>query len=155
MWSLGIAATNGYLLYEKTFEEAKRTKKDMPKKWTHLQFLHELIYDFMDWKSGEEEEKRECSNLLPVSGRTRSGGSVAASMASSTVDATDKGKRYDFYTDEGREAFFADVHPTMNTENRTNNSFFMIWLDGRFHSSIPTCTKRPIVSIVSLNIPTS
>ncbi len=66
MWSLGIAATNGYLLYEKTFEESKKTKKDMPKKWTHLQFLHELIYDFMDWKSGEEKEERECSNLFPV-----------------------------------------------------------------------------------------
>ncbi len=140
MWSLGIAATNGYLLYEKTFEEAKKTKKDMPKKWNHLQFLCELIYDFLDWKSGEEEE-RECSNLLPVSGRTRSGGSVAASTASYSVDATDKGKRYDFNTVEGREAFFDDVHPTTITENRMNNSFFMIRLDGRFHPSIPTCTK--------------
>ncbi len=63
----------------------------------------------------------EYSNLLPVSGRTRSGGSVAASTASSTVDATDKGKHYDFYTDEGREAFFDDVHPTTITENRMNN----------------------------------
>ena len=40
-----------------------------------------------------------------------------------------------------REAFFDDVHPTTITENRMNNSFFMIRLDGRFHPSIPTCTK--------------
>ncbi len=57
------------------------------------------------------------------------------------INATDKGECYDFYTDEEREAFLDDVHPITITENRINNSFFMIWLDGKFHPNIPTCTK--------------
>ena len=77
---------------------------------------------------------------LLVSGRTKSGGTAAASTASSTVEATDREEHYNFYTDEEWQAFFDNVHPTTITENRMK-TFFMIQLDGKLYPIIPTCTK--------------
>ena len=35
-------------MYDKMYEEEKAKHKEMPKKWTHLEFLVQLIYDFME-----------------------------------------------------------------------------------------------------------
>jgi hypothetical protein len=51
LWALGVAATNGYKIYGRLYEEEMKKKKSLPPKWTHLQFLEELIHDFMGWES--------------------------------------------------------------------------------------------------------
>ena len=52
LWAVGVAATNGYILYDRLYEEERAKRRDgLPRKWNHLEFLCELIHDFMGWHS--------------------------------------------------------------------------------------------------------
>jgi hypothetical protein len=42
-----VATTNAYKLYEELYKEAKAQKKEgLPPKWSHLEFIEELCFDF-------------------------------------------------------------------------------------------------------------
>ena len=49
IWGLGVAATNGYRIYVEMWQEEKkkRTTVDLPPKWTHAEFLEQLVYDLI------------------------------------------------------------------------------------------------------------
>ncbi len=47
MWAMGVTATNAYIMYDRMYEEEKKKHKEMPKKWLHMEFLEEIINDFV------------------------------------------------------------------------------------------------------------
>jgi hypothetical protein len=136
LWAVGVAATNGYILYDRLYEE-KRAKRQsgLPMKWNHLEFLCELIYDLMGWQSDGAQLDMDDDDV-PVSNNTRSStGTVASSV--SILSGRSRWK-YNLATVDGREAYLMDTPPTKITGNRMNTTFFSIRNDGRFHPSIPT-----------------
>jgi hypothetical protein len=44
--------SNGYIVYERRYEEEKKKDGAMPPKWTHCNFLVELIHDVFCWDMG-------------------------------------------------------------------------------------------------------
>ena len=38
-WTFSVVDTNSYMMYNRTFEEEKTRKKEIPKKWTHVVFI--------------------------------------------------------------------------------------------------------------------
>ena len=57
IWSIGVAGVNAFKMYGSMYEEEKRKQANaqrrsgvsggMPKKWTHLEFMTELVYDLI------------------------------------------------------------------------------------------------------------
>jgi hypothetical protein len=57
IWGIGVASVNAYKMYDSMYEmeKAERAKArrrsgakgGMPKKWTHLEFMVELVYDLI------------------------------------------------------------------------------------------------------------
>ena len=48
IWALGVAATNGYKIYCTMWDEDKKKgRTDLPKKWSHAEFLEQLVYDMI------------------------------------------------------------------------------------------------------------
>lgn len=127
LWAIGVAATNAFIVYERTYE-AEKAKKEvgLPRKWTHLEFLVELINDFMGWDSSGECYPEEDA---PVASNTRAA-SVAGSVSSSVK------WKYNFATVEGRRAYLEENHPSSITKNRMDTTFFMIRKDGQSHPMI-------------------
>jgi hypothetical protein len=48
IWAVGVAGVNAYKIYNVHWDEQKKEKRPgLPPKWTHVQFLEELVYDFL------------------------------------------------------------------------------------------------------------
>ena len=55
IWGVGVAAVNAFKMYYLMYEEEKEKRGEqrstlgvgMPKKWTHLEFMVELVYDLI------------------------------------------------------------------------------------------------------------
>jgi hypothetical protein len=48
IWAIGVAGVNAYKIYDALYDEEKKSKRPgLPPKWTHAEFLEELVYDFL------------------------------------------------------------------------------------------------------------
>ena len=57
IWGIGVAGVNAFKMYESMYEEEKKerakarrqsgSRVGMPRKWTHLEFMTELVYDLI------------------------------------------------------------------------------------------------------------
>ncbi len=48
IWALRVAATNGYRIYVEMWQvEKEKERVDLPPKWTHAEFLEQLVYDMV------------------------------------------------------------------------------------------------------------
>ena len=127
MWALGVAATNAYIIYERCYEEEKKKHKEMPTKWTHMQFLEELIHDFVGWAPVNVEAGNDS---VATTTRTTRRGSSYSSVASQE-------HFFDLTTEEGREDFFLLSAPISMTKKRMEDAYFSARFDGQFHPFLP------------------
>lgn len=96
IWALGVATTNAWKMYEEMYDEEKarikknKAKKDLPPKWTHQEFIIELINDLM-WpdESAEKVARMKAAAAGDASmgsmSSLRSGKSFASFASSSTA----------------------------------------------------------------------
>ena len=48
IWAIGVAGVNGYKIYDVFYEDEKKEGRiNLPAKWTHAEFLEELVYDLL------------------------------------------------------------------------------------------------------------
>ena len=89
-------------MYECLYEDEKESHKSMPRKWNHLEFLCELVFDFMGFQTDEavlddDDAPVSCNTCLAAT-------SVVGSVSVSTMAMANV--KYDFSTARGRQAFF-------------------------------------------------
>lgn len=139
LWALGVGATNAYKMYERMYEEEKAKREHgLPEKWTHLQFLQELIYDFLGWESDSKPSANDCADSSVAASSTRGGASYSGYSVASVQD-----EFYDISTThEGREDWFSLNGSQRITKNRMDSNFFSKRHDGKFHPSIPTTSHN-------------
>ena len=128
LWSLGVAATNAFVMYLKLYEVEAKKHLTMPKKWTHLEFLVELIYDFMGWTDMTDNLVYD-DESTQVNTRSRS--------RETSVSLASTGAKYNFGTDKGRLNYCTSVKTHSITLQRMNSNWFHERENGRFHPSIP------------------
>ena len=142
LWALGVASTNAHIIYEHDYEREKAKKrKGLPKKWTHADFLTELVYDFMGWfetMNPDDNDDTDNNDESVATGTTRRG----SVFTSQTTNANARGSFYDFSTDEGREEWFDFNKPDSITKQRMANGHFNKRWDGKMHPDLPTSSEN-------------
>ena len=133
LWALGVATTNAFKMYERLYEEERAKKVPMCKKWSHLEFLQELVYDFMGW----ETDAKSSGNDGSVSASTTRRGSSYSCQ--SQVSAQEW--NYDLTTKQGREDWFSLNPPDNITKSRMRGTHFSCRMDGKFHPFIPAISE--------------
>jgi hypothetical protein len=131
LWALGVAATNGYKIYDRLYEEEKKKKKSLPPKWTHLQFLEELIHDFMGWET-KFEMANDNNDTASAAASTRQG-----SVYSAVDDSVASRYFYNIADDEGREEYFKSNQAQRISKKRMESGYFNSRFNGQFHPHIP------------------
>lgn len=102
----------------------------LPQKWNYLEFLSELINNFMGWTSDDDDDDALMSSNTP---------SAAASVAGLAAGSVSSSRwKYNFATKQGRMTFFDENSPTPITVSRMNGTHFMCRNDGKYHPMLPT-----------------
>ena len=140
LWAIGVGVTNAWLIYSAMYDEEKnkqvKSKKtvDLPPKWTHSEFIRELIEDmlFPDESKRKVEEMKAAAKTGDASvtskSTLRSGKSFSSSSSSN------------LRTDEAVADFLDRTKPDTITKKRMGKGHFSARLDGKRHASIPAST---------------
>ena len=114
--------------YAKFKYEQKKKQKEMTKKWLHMEFLEEIINDFVGWASPADE----------ATGNTSVSGSAVTRRGSYYSSVASQPENYfDLTTEDGREEFLNLVMPVSLTKKRMEGAHFSCRFDGQFHPSMP------------------
>ena len=101
----------------------------MPMKWTHLDFLVELIYNFMGWAdmpdAPDEDEATQ--------GTTGSRGAIVVRNDAAPAS----GVKHNLGNDNGRLAYWEKVKAYSVTVNKIDSNWFKDHMNGRYHPSTP------------------
>ena len=140
IWAIGVAATNGWKIYEEMYtEEEKKGTEGLPPKLTHLEFLVELVNDFIFPRQTKfrVEQLKEMDDI--------SSASTARTMRSSSSFRNAKNTQcngWDFTCDSGIADYLDSVKPSTLTKFRMERSnFFARCLDGTFHTFVPAANN--------------
>jgi hypothetical protein len=122
----------------------------LPPKWTHLNFIEELIFDFFRWNKGSDKPSSSSASVasLVVASTTRQGSAYASASTAQS------GTFYDIETKEGRVDWFTCNKPNTITPPRMKDNWFSVRHDGTFDPFIP-CTSYIMLTINSANINTT
>ena len=139
IWAIGVAGVNAYKIYDVLWDEQKKEKKPgLPPKWTHSQFLEELVYDFLlpgnvrkhiDVLEGTDDAS------LALSVRKSRSFSLNGSQSSRTTD------EHDLTCPTGVKEFLGETKPYSITKDRMETNFFSQRLDGQRHAWVHTSEK--------------
>jgi len=139
IWSIGVAATNSWLMYENMYECEKRKKgRGLPPKWTHCEFLVELVYDFMFPSSARfhvEQLMEMDDNSFKLRARTSRSFS-AFGCASVSVSGDDDS--WDLTTQSGKMEYLEEIKQSRLNKSRLESGYFACRFDGLRHASLPT-----------------
>jgi len=136
--------TNAFIMYERLYDEEKAKKNCMmPKKWSHLDFLSELILDLMGFQSNDAQINCDNDADHSVSSRNTRNSTATSSLARSSSSVSLKMSnhhKFDLATQNGREKFFQSVSPKLITSSRMNSSYIAACLDGNYHPLLAATT---------------
>ena len=130
MWAIGVAATNAWIIYDMWYaiEKAKAESTlpppegTLPPKWSHQDFLVELVYNLM-WP---EQTRNHVLHLLSMDDKTFDSSFKTTNSFSSFNPSTQAatGVEYDLSNPSERKKYFEATKPTTLTKARMNNSVF-------------------------------
>jgi hypothetical protein len=135
LWAIGCGATDAYIVYDRKYEEEKKKGGPMYEKWTHCEFLIELIHDFLGWNN--EGASDDAASAISVS-TTRRGSAYSSHPSEDTTERF----LFDITSPEGRMEWFQNTKTTSMTKARVEGDYFSSRRDGRFHPSFPTLMEN-------------
>jgi hypothetical protein len=132
IWAIGVAGVNAYKIYDVLYDEQKKEKRPgLPSKWTHAQFLEELVYDFIlpgqVRKHVDVLEDTDDASLASSIRKSRSF-SLFGSQASGSTN------EHDLSCATGIKEFLEKCKTHYITKDRMERNFFTRRLDGQRHA---------------------
>jgi hypothetical protein len=145
IWGVGVASVNAFKMYDSMYEEEKEKRGErrstsgvgMPKKWTHLEFMVELVYDLIF-------PGRTCAHLRTIGELDdRSISSTRTLSSFKSVDEAQLDEDVDLNCNTGREEYLAMKAPTVMTKKamKTNDKWPRRF-DGMRHASLPVTDRH-------------
>ena len=145
IWGVGVASVNAFKMYDSMYEEEKEKRGErrstsgvgMPKKWTHLEFMVELVYDLIF-------PGRTCAHLRTIGELDdRSISSTRTLSSFESVDEAQLDEEVDLNCNTGREEYLAMKAPTVMTKKamKTNDKWPRRF-DGMRHASLPVTLRH-------------
>ena len=138
IWAIGVAASNAWKMYDLMYERQKKSSHgNLPPKWSHLEFLEQLVYDLLS--------PRACGDHVTTL-RSMDDGNYHASVRSTKTLSVFSGhnsrlydhEEWDFTCDSGIQSYNEKVRVDRITKNRLETGFFYRRFDGALHPTIPT-----------------
>lgn len=138
VWALGVAGVNAWKLYDEMYlKEKEKEDAVLPPKWSHREFLEELVYDFIyphqsrmrvDQLDAMDDESfaSDITTTKSMSSMTSAGGAVQ--------------EHWDFDCGSGILEYLNEVRATSITEKSITENYFPRRLDGLRHASVPNPT---------------
>jgi hypothetical protein len=142
LWAIGVAQVNAFRIYCEMYDDAKRQKRYvLPKKWSHREFVYELVLDLMSCTKTTRTRKRtrsddEHSQSFQAPSSTRSGSSFGISASNNNDDDDDDDDVDDFECDTGIARALQKYKPFSITHQRMKDCFFSRRFDGKQHPSL-------------------
>ena len=135
IWGLGVASVNAYRIYDVLYEEEKKKNTPgLPRKWTHVEFREQLVYDLIPLK-GKRGTSATVSSFASSSPRRSPRRSSAS--ASVTTPTT-----YDLSSNGGINTYLEEKGVSKITKERLDNGYFRRRFDGLRHDWIPVKNGR-------------
>ena len=140
IWGVGVAAVNAFKMYYLMYEEEKEKRGEqrstlgvgMPKNWTHLEFMVELVYDLIF-------PGRTCAHLRMVGEFDDRSISLTRTLSSfELVDEAQLDENVDLVCESDRLKYLAAKPATnMTKKAMMANNKWMRRFDGMQHTSLP------------------
>ena len=103
IWSLGVARVNAWKIYNELYDAEKKEKREgLPLKWSHREFIHEMIINMMKYPQSSRSNKRTMSDINDDDESLTS--SLISTRSSSFLGMTannDDESEDDFYCESG------------------------------------------------------
>ena len=128
-----MGATNAWKLYDVMYDSLAESSDKMPPKWTHREFLEELVNDLI-WPERTQAHVQLLTEMDDASYESEVN-SVKFLSAFGKLTCTDL-EQYDFVSLSGQAAYLADMTPTSVTTKRLEKSYFIRRLDRLRHATI-------------------
>jgi hypothetical protein len=144
IWGIGVAGVNAYKIYEFMWLEQKATgRTDLPTKWTHAEFIEQLVYDliFPDQTMAHRALLKETAK---DDGEDNGEASSTVSLSLSSFGGALKFRRqWDLSCQTGIDEYLASNHGTKLTKGNMAGSGFARRFDGRYHATVkaPSITR--------------
>jgi len=140
-----VSAVNAFKIYDSMYEEEKEKrvvqrstlKVGMPKKWTHLEFMVELVYDLIF-------PGRTCAHLRTIGELDdRSISSTKTLSSFESVDKAQLDEEVDLNCDSGRQEYLAMKAPAVMTKKgMLSNTKWPRRFDGMRHAALPVTDRH-------------
>ena len=128
LWSLSLAATNGYIIWRHVYDKEIKLKRSTPTYYSHVQFLEklalQLIWPEVYYDTARGEVLTQVSATTTSTRTTNRNVTGGTETRNSTVDKTRLLNRR-----------------VQTLTERTLTTCFPKRLDGKFHPSLPTYSK--------------
>jgi hypothetical protein len=146
IWGIGMASVNAYKLYDNMYDEEKRRRANaqrrsgsrggMPRKWTHLEFMTELVYNLIF----PGQTSVHLSRIGELDDRSIDSTRSLSSFTS--VDDAQLEEEIDLDCDSGREKYLESTQPNhMTRKAMDSNKHWPKRFDGLRHASLPVTGK--------------
>ena len=131
-WALGVASVNAYKIYGSIYDDdVMRGRVGLPRKWTHAEFLQELVFDLLL----PEQSKKHVSFIERNPDDTTPLSVALSRMNSLSATASEVAERYDadLSCESGRRTYLQQRSPSYITKDRMTTGYFKDRLDGLKH----------------------
>ena len=141
IWAIGVAGVNAYKIYTCLYEEEKKLHtQGLPPKWSHMQFLEELVYDLLlpgQTRRHVDVLRGVDDSSLAASARSTRSLSLHGSMTGGPTEI-----EHDFSCPSGVETYLNNNKVHHITKGRMDTNYFNRRLDGQRHAWIHALNKH-------------